>query len=81
MKCAITDTGTGEARIYEDEYPYSEFIWNEGNYSCDCNRGLFFARAGGREPGLHEFTCNVGPNRFTVEIIEDTDAQPASPDK
>jgi hypothetical protein len=22
----------------------AEFIWSEGNYSCDCNRAIFFAR-------------------------------------
>ena len=43
MKCAITDTETGEPRIYEDEYPYNDFLWTEGNYSCDCNRCLFLS--------------------------------------
>jgi len=23
------------------------YLWEEGNYACDCNRGDFFARAGG----------------------------------
>ena len=68
MKCAITDTETGETRIYEDEYPYNDFLWTEGNYSCDCNRGLFFERAGGREPDPHEHMC--GFSRFTIEVIE-----------
>jgi hypothetical protein len=35
---------------YED-YDYgiesTVFMWQEGNYSCDCNRALFFARASG----------------------------------
>jgi len=26
-----------------------EFMWTEGNYSCDCNRALFWSRAGGEE--------------------------------
>jgi hypothetical protein len=50
MKYAITHIPTGETRIYEDEYEYSEFMWTEGNYSCDCNRHLFFERAIGNEP-------------------------------
>ena len=39
---------TGERRIYQPEYPWVEdgegnpaFIWEEGNYGCDCNRSLF----------------------------------------
>lgn len=29
------------------------FNWTEGNYSCDCNRGDFYARAGGEpDPDL-----------------------------
>lgn len=48
---------TGETRRFEDyavvqdrdvDHP-NVFGWSEGNYACDCNRHLFFARAGGRE--------------------------------
>ncbi len=27
-----------------------EYMWTEGNYSCDCNRALFVSRAGGAIP-------------------------------
>lgn len=34
--------------IIEDDYPYDHYyydglpyIWEEGNYSCDCNKSLF----------------------------------------
>lgn len=36
---------TGERCVYQPEYPWDgespAFIWEEGNYSCDCNRSLF----------------------------------------
>lgn len=32
------------------------FQWLEGNYSCDCNRALFFARAAG-EPEPEDRPC------------------------
>ena len=48
----IRKNDTGEIREYEtheiltigDEHP-SVFNWEESNYSCDCNRLLFFNRA------------------------------------
>lgn len=36
------------------------FMWSEGNYSCDCNRHLFFERAYGNEPDLDEHGCSDG---------------------
>lgn len=42
---------TGEIRRHRDDYfesspdRESDYIWTEGNYACDCNRALFFARA------------------------------------
>lgn len=50
----IRNDKTGEVREYEsheilglgEESP-SDFIWTEGNFSCDCNRYLFFQRAKG----------------------------------
>jgi hypothetical protein len=54
-KTAILDDG--------DEIP-NPYIWQEGNYSCDCNRELFFERAAGNEPG--ETECGGG--RFQVNL-------------
>lgn len=35
----ITDTQTG--KVYEHlDKDFNESYWEEGNYSCDCNRGL-----------------------------------------
>jgi len=39
---------TGERRVYEtdgmwreEENQFNPFIWEEGNFSCDCNRSIF----------------------------------------
>jgi hypothetical protein len=32
------------------------FLWSDGNFGCDCNRGLFFAEAAGEpepDPDVH----------------------------
>ena len=67
----ITDTATGEMRVYVDDFGFdddpasgNEFCWSEGNFSCDCNRELFFERANGNEPD--ETEC--GDDRFRVLI-------------
>lgn len=42
---SLTDTKTGETKIIRREGVFDdgeEFIWNEGNYSCDCNRHRVF---------------------------------------
>lgn len=83
----IKDTSTGEAVSYEDELYstndyYGMFIWTEGNYSCDCNRHIFFDRAKGVEVDFlsHEdkeagkidpYPCSHGSvNRFIVKITD-----------
>lgn len=66
---------TGETRVYHDVGPYvpkselgsTVFQWRENNYSCDCNRFLFFERAGGREPDLDDAVC--GDGEYTVTHV------------
>lgn len=44
----IIDQGTDERvdTLFEGEWDDGhEFLWEQGNFSCDCNRGLFFANA------------------------------------
>lgn len=70
----ITDTTTGETRVhhFEDEPEdlwLVEFDWGENNMSCDCNRHIFFARAGGQEAEDRE----CGHVRFAVKILDDSD--------
>jgi len=70
-KMKITDQQTGESVIWEDkEYHYNDYMWEDGNYSCDCNRELFFKRVKGEDPELEETQCNVGPNRYLAELVQ-----------
>lgn len=79
MKYALTivDTTTGEGRTYFDAYDWKredDFIYQyvEGNYACDCNRSLFFARAtGAPEPTLDETQCGFGRYRIDAAVRED----------
>lgn len=63
----------GEVRIqYWPEYGWdetgSDYIWADGNYACDCNRYLFFERAGGAEPNWDEGSC--GDAAYSVRIYD-----------
>ena len=70
----LLETETGERAVYRTQgwdnaedygYGFANFIWEEGNYACDCNRALFFARASGKpEPDI---TCSH--DRYRVEKI------------
>lgn len=44
--------------------PEEEFLWEEGNFSCDCNRFLLFYD----DPSnpTNEEKCPCGDTRFTV---------------
>ena len=46
----------------------STYIWEEGNYSCDCNRAIFFNRAQGQETDIDERQC--GDGGYIVRITE-----------
>lgn len=46
----------------DDEWSGSYYIWQEGNYGCDCNRELFFSRARGEDPP-DEHECSIGRYR------------------
>lgn len=66
----ITDTTTGETRVerHEDDWDDGlEYLWSDGNFGCDCNRGLFFGRAGGSDG----FDGPCGLTRFTIVVKVD----------
>uniref|UniRef100_A0A6M3LKE5 Uncharacterized protein n=1 Tax=viral metagenome TaxID=1070528 RepID=A0A6M3LKE5_9ZZZZ len=70
----IRDNKTGEERTYESYCIWDEdsqcpctFIWEEGNYSCDCNRKIFFGQAMGEEYDDDETPC--GDNAYSVKIV------------
>jgi hypothetical protein len=50
LRIVLEDTQTEQIVSYEDESPWhtaSEFLWTKGNYSCNCNREIFFNLAAG----------------------------------
>jgi len=70
----IRNNETGEIREYEtheileigNKHP-NVFNWEENNYSCDCNRLLFFKRAKGEETDKSfESECTDG--KFSVNL-------------
>ena len=70
----IRDNKTGEVSEYgmktPDGYEFSEYIWSEGNYACNCNRSLFFWR--GRELPEEEVwkrEASCGDGRYSVKIV------------
>lgn len=65
----IKEVSSGEVRVYETEEPIylvegglnlSVFNWEDNNYSCDCNRRIFFERANGIEIEFDEYDCSDG---------------------
>lgn len=75
VRVEIRKNATGEIREFEttllfddfggDKYP-NYFIWEEGNYSCDCNRRLFFARANCEE---EDWQSGCGDTEYSVSIL------------
>ncbi len=64
----IKKVSTGEVVQYRtDIWSYGGlnfYLWEHGNYSCDCNRALFFERTKGNEPE----NINCGESEYVVEI-------------
>jgi len=81
----IKNNETGEVRVYHDDFNWQDYEggtalsrilyqYGEGNYSCDCNRELFFARSVGEEGddvscSETRFTITKITNRATGEVI------------
>lgn len=70
----IRKNETGEIRLFNDYLLFEEgnddspfiFNWKENNYSCDCNRYLFFQRAGNEEEVDGMDVC--GHERYSVNL-------------
>ena len=61
----IRDNATGEVRQDKSHRYHGPFIWAEGNYTCDCNRALFFARANGEDDPDQE----CGDAAFSLRVL------------
>lgn len=69
----IRDNATGHVREHRDDYEDSsavEYLWTDGNFGCDCNRHLFFCRAGGEEAS-EDVEC--GTERYSLVKVETKD--------
>ena len=69
----IRNNGTGEIRNYDTyddiedgEILPSTYIWEDGNYACDCNRGLFFGYSIGEKYKDIDHEC--GDEKFAVNL-------------
>jgi len=69
----IKNNKTEEVRKFvvenEDWYDGFEYMWTDGNYSCDCNRALYFARA---EPSKSNDLLDIecGETVYSVPFVE-----------
>jgi hypothetical protein len=71
VKIYIRKNDTGEIRQYADTLSCEDgnintFIWSDGNYSCDCNRELFFCRANN---DLEPDKPKCSDSRYSVKIV------------
>jgi len=69
-KFALRNVETGESRLYEEVFDWSEesqmlFQWTQGNYSCDCNRGLFLYNW----DDAKEVECSGHDNTIALDAI------------
>ena len=68
----ITDNETKQESVMLYEYNFdNDFWWSEGNFSCDCNRGLEFKRGLGENPDMDETSCGNG--KYSVSIYDCSD--------
>jgi hypothetical protein len=65
----IRKVSTGEIRTYHHESEWSEFLWTDGNFGCDCNRELFFEDA--NDPEFENTKCSKG--RFVIDKAIDVE--------
>lgn len=76
LQIVIRENATGVVRTYRPEYlpqydndeDGTRFQWTDGNYACDCNRALFFMRAGGEQPAW-DGGGECGMTRYAVLSI------------
>ena len=74
---SLTRVSDGDTIAFQDEWGWATyvrkewwesdpvFIWTEGNYSCNCNRFLFYWRAKGKtEEEIDDLDPNKGENGY-----------------
>lgn len=78
----IRNNETGEVVEYEtvenmdmgDTHP-STFNWSDNNFSCDCNRNLFFKRAKGVPETEEDWTSSCTNGKYSVNLKNKKDCK------
>lgn len=72
FKVEIQRTSDGVIRTYDmgENCQWSRFWFEDGNGACDCNRGDFFAEAGG-EPEVEDRPCGSSAYKILRYIFPD----------
>jgi hypothetical protein len=76
---AIRENATGDIRLTYQDFPdvgLAEFMFADGNFSCDCNRRLFFRRAGGEDDLADLSGDSCGGDAFSVLLLAAGDTSP-----
>ena len=75
MKYTFTlrDTRDGKAVVYNEDYDWPDehlmlFQWLDNNYSCDCNRWLFFTDG---DDDAEDLPCSGSDNAIVIDRIAD----------
>lgn len=78
--CLLKRISDGKVAEYRDEHEWEDpedavYQWTEGNYGCDCNRQLFFARAAGEEePRPKDLSCGEEQRFKLLSIVTESGA-------
>jgi hypothetical protein len=78
----IEKVETGVRLWYADgeEHSATLFMWEDGNYSCDCNRSLFFGRVNGEaESDIIEADCGDDREYKVICILREDGVQLGAP--
>lgn len=72
----ILDTATGERKQTEDSSPWddldlAEFMYQDGNYACDCNRGLIFFKHEPEGCGDHRYVMKATVRETGVVLFDE----------
>jgi hypothetical protein len=62
----IKDTESNTTCCYVKDFEFHEYIWSEGNFSCDCNRGIFFENC--MDMDVTENPC--GNKRYYLRVYD-----------
>lgn len=75
LLCTLRRKSDGKVVEYRDEWTLDNldgvvYQWTDGNYGCDCNRTLFFARASGEdEPDMDSLECGDDERFELLKIV------------